>query len=78
MRLQVFLSHSGICSRRQAMDIIKEGRVKVNGRKVVEPSTPVDSSYDKVYLDDKEIKQKSYLYILFNKQKGYVFFGSAP
>jgi len=72
MRLQVFLSHSGICSRRQAMDIIKEGRVKVNGRKVVEPSTPVDSSSDKVYLDDKEVKQKSYLYILFNKQKGYV------
>jgi 23S rRNA pseudouridine2605 synthase len=41
MRLQVFLSHNGVCSRRDAMDIIQAGRVKVNDRIVKEPSTPV-------------------------------------
>jgi 23S rRNA pseudouridine2605 synthase len=62
LRLQVFLSRNGVCSRRRAFDIIKEGRVVLNGQICQEPSTPVD---------DKKIKAKKYDYILLNKPSGY-------
>ena len=71
IRLQVFLSHNGVCSRRRALDIIKEGRVVLNGKICQEPSTPVDPSRDHVSVDDKKIKSKKYDYVLLNKPTGY-------
>ncbi|MEI7997886.1 MAG: pseudouridine synthase [Candidatus Omnitrophota bacterium] len=70
MRLQVFLSHNGICSRREAMEIIQSGRVKVNGRIQREPSTPVDGSED-ISVDGKKITVQSYTYIMLHKPPGY-------
>ena len=67
MRLQVFLSRNGVCSRRKAFDLVLGGRVSVNGQQVVEPSTPVDPDKDKVCVDDKVVAAKAYTYILFNK-----------
>lgn len=72
MRLQVFLSRNGVCSRRKAMDLVQGGRVSVNGRQVVEPSTPVDPGKDRVCVDDKAVAAKAYTYILFNKPRGCV------
>ena len=72
LRLQVFLSRQGICSRRKAFALICEGRVKVNGQIVREPSTLVNFSTDKVEADGKAVAKKSYSYILLNKPKGYV------
>ena len=69
-RLQVFLSHSGVCSRRRALELILNGHVSVNGQVVHEPSTPVDKDKDKVYLDGKLIETKTHTYILLNKPKG--------
>ena len=71
LRLQVFLSRNGVCSRRQAMDIIKEGHVKYNGQICREPSTMVDSGKDHVFVDGKRVKGKRYDYILLNKPVGY-------
>lgn len=71
LRLQVFLSRNGVCSRRQAMDIIKEGHVKFNGHICREPSTVVDSSRDYVFVDGKRVQSKRYDYILLNKPAGY-------
>ena len=34
MRLQVFLSHSRVCSRRKALELVQAGRVSVNGKAV--------------------------------------------
>lgn len=70
MRLQVFLSHSGICSRRKALDLVKSGRVKVNNAVVREPSFQVDSSRDKIHFDGKQVELKENIYILFNKPEG--------
>jgi len=70
MRLQVFLSHNGVCSRREAMDIIQFGRVKVNGRVQREPSTDVDGSED-IKVDGKWVVAKSYAYIMLHKPPGY-------
>ncbi len=72
MRLQVFLSHSGACSRRKALLLIQSGRVIVNGQKVLEPSFSVQPSSDIVTLDGKEISLKEKTTILLNKPKGVV------
>ena len=72
MRLQVFLSHNGVCSRREAMKVVMDGRVKVNGKVVAEPSTPVDPYNDEIFVDGKEIVEKQNTYIMLNKPAGYV------
>ena len=72
VRLQVYLSHNGVCSRRKAMDIIQQGDVKVNGTIVREPSFPVDASKDKVTVDGKGVRAKDYLYVLLYKKQGFV------
>jgi 23S rRNA pseudouridine2605 synthase len=70
MRLQVFLSHNGVCSRRDAMEIIQFGRVMINGKTVREPSTQVDGS-EEIKVDGKIIGAKQYSYILLHKPAGY-------
>ncbi len=72
LRLQVFLSRQGICSRRRAMDFIFAGRVTVNGQTVREPATPIDPKQDKIGVDGNEIKEKAYHYVVLNKPAGYV------
>jgi pseudouridine synthase len=71
LRLQVFLSHSGVCSRRQAMALVQEGRVKLNGQVCREPSTPVEPGKDHVFVDGNRVQGKAYDYILLNKPAGY-------
>ncbi|MBQ3894161.1 MAG: rRNA pseudouridine synthase, partial [Clostridia bacterium] len=54
-RLQKYLAHSGIASRRAAEDIIAEGRVFVNGKRVTDPATKVTLK-DRVTVDGKTVK----------------------
>ncbi len=73
MRLQVFLSHSRVCSRRKAMDLVQAGRVSVQGRVVTEPSYEVSSSCRDVRLDGRQVEpgvNKDYL--VLNKPRGVV------
>ena len=74
IRLQKFLAERGVASRRKCEELILEGRLKVNGNIVTELGTKVNPVEDKVYLDDKLVKDKSsdYVYILLNKPIGYV------
>jgi len=72
IRLQVFLSHSGVCSRRKAMDLVFTGHVSLNDVVCREPSTPVDPQNDIVSVDGRVIKVKQYQYVLLNKPQGYV------
>ena len=51
VRLQKFLAHSGIASRRAAEELIRQGRVTVNGRVVTEMGVTVDPSRDRVRYD---------------------------
>jgi len=52
------------------MAIIQAGRVKVNGRTIKEPSTPVDGSED-ITVDGQKIGAKEYSYVMLNKPAGY-------
>lgn len=63
MRLQSYLSHAGICSRRGAVEIIASGRVRVNGKIIAEAGIHVEEE-DRVFLDGRRIfpeKKKVYL-----------------
>lgn len=68
MRLNKFLSHSGITSRRKADDLIDKGKVSVNGKIVKEYWYDVDPDNDVVVADGKECRPSDRIIsILFNK-----------
>ncbi len=70
MRLQVYLSHSGICSRRRALQLVMSGKVKVNDTVITEPSYQIKLEKDIVLLEGKEVSLKQKAYILLNKPLG--------
>jgi len=72
LRLQVFLSRSGACSRRKALDVIFAGRVSVNGRCVTEPSFAVRPGTDRVFFDGRPVGSAVKAYVLLHKPKGVV------
>jgi len=71
IRLNKYIANSGICSRREADELIKAGVVKVNGVVVTELGTKV-SRDDKVQYDDQTIRNERQVYVLLNKPKGYI------
>ncbi|WP_053957312.1 pseudouridine synthase [Inediibacterium massiliense] len=73
MRLQKYIAHAGIASRRKAEEMIKEGRVKVNDQVVKDMGVEIEPTKDKIYVDGNfiELEQKN-VYIMLNKPKGYV------
>lgn len=73
MRLQKYLAHAGVASRRTSEELILNGRVKVNGEVVTELGYKVDPLKDKVYFDDKKLKLvREYTYVMINKPIGIV------
>jgi len=71
LRLQVYISQAGVASRRQAMALIQEGHVSVNGQPVREPSVRV-SGKDDVRVDGKRVVAREFQYIMMHKPAGYV------
>lgn len=71
MHLNKFIAHAGICSRRKAVELIKDGYVKVNGKTVTNPAYLVVES-DQVKVKGKLISREEKIYILLNKPTGYV------
>jgi len=78
LRLQVYLAHAGVASRRAAEGLIAEGRVSVNGVVVNEQGSKVFPG-DTVLLDGKPVKTESRLvYLALNKPPGYICSSSDP
>lgn len=72
MRLNKFLSNSGVASRRKCDQIILDGKVTVNGKVVNELGVNINEKRDKIEVEGKEIKlPSSFVYIKLNKPKGY-------
>lgn len=72
LRLQVYLAHCGVASRRASEKLITDGRVSVNGQTVVTLGTKVEPS-DVVTVDGKLVVQEQFKrYVLLNKPAGYV------
>lgn len=66
-----YLAQAGYCSRRQAVELVKAGKVKVNGHVVKEPWHLVKKS-DVVQVGKTQIFQAPKEYIVLNKPAGYV------
>jgi 23S rRNA pseudouridine2605 synthase len=72
MPLNKYIAHSGICSRRDAVELIKNGKVKVNGEVISEPGYKIVPT-DAVIVNGKKIQPvKDLVYILLNKPKDYI------
>lgn len=72
IRLQAFLAHCGVASRRASEKIILDGRVTVNGKVVLELGTKVTPK-DVVCVDDKQVfLEETKRYVLLNKPAGFV------
>ncbi len=72
MPLNKFIAYAGVCGRREAAVLVKEGKVKVNNDLVYEPGYKV-SANDKVIFNGKQLfPQKNLVYILLNKPKDYI------
>lgn len=73
IRLQKYIADCGITSRRKAEELIKQGKIKVNGQIVYELGTKINPQKDMVLYQDKKIQEKQKnVYILLNKPIGYV------
>jgi 23S rRNA pseudouridine2605 synthase len=71
-RLQKLLSTAGVASRRTAEDLIRQGRVSVNGRTVTELGTKAGPD-DEIRVDGRRVKAAQTLrYLLVHKPRGYV------
>lgn len=71
MRLNQFIAHSGISSRREADNLIKAGLVQVNGKIIVEMGFRVMPT-DAVKFNNETIASETKRYLLLNKPKDYL------
>ena len=70
-RLQKVIAEAGIASRRKAEELIKEGKVKVNGKVITELGTKVDNR-DTIEVNNKIIEKELKEYYLLNKPRGVI------
>ncbi len=71
IRLNKYISNSGICSRREADELIKAGLVSVNGKIVTEMGIKV-SRHDVIRYNNTPIRKERKVYVLLNKPKDYI------
>jgi pseudouridine synthase len=72
-RLQKFLSQAGVVSRRAAEDLIRAGRVSVNGQVVTEMGAKVDPARDVVKVDGRRVKAEAPpVTVMLHKPYGYI------
>ncbi len=77
-RLQKFIAKSGITSRRKAEELILEGKVLVNGKRVTELGTKINPMRDRVKLDGTLLEAEKPVYVLLHKPKGVITSASDP
>src|SRR5437667_3944219 len=74
-RIQKVLANAGIASRRNVEEMVRQGRIAVNGRIVTDLPILIDPAKDKIESDGEPLKLSAQasaprLYILMNKPKG--------
>jgi 23S rRNA pseudouridine2605 synthase len=69
-RIQKIIAEAGICSRRKAEELIKQGKVKINGKTA--KIGDCAEKKDKITIDEKKITKKEKIYYKFYKPRGYV------
>ncbi len=71
-RLQRILAQHGVASRRASEEVIKAGRVTVNGKVVTEMGVRVDPVHDAIRVDGKPLRRQKPRYLMLNKPSGFI------
>lgn len=71
-RLQKVMAHAGVASRRKSEQLIKEGKVRVNGQLVLELGTKVNPLMDRIEVNGKVIQNEAKKTFLFYKPKSVI------
>ena len=66
------LSKLGYCSRSQAAELVRAGRVRLNGATRRDPETPVRMSSDRIEVDSRPVARERKIYLMLNKPRGLV------
>lgn len=77
-RLQQFLAAAGLGSRRGCEDLIRAGRISIDGETVTEMGVRVDPTKQSVEYDGERLKPQPKRYYMLNKPKGYLCTNSDP
>jgi 23S rRNA pseudouridine2605 synthase len=77
IRLNKYISNAGICSRREADDLIRSGAIKVNGKVISELGFRI-SPTDKIQYGDETLSKEVKRYVLLNKPKDYITTSNDP
>ncbi len=78
MPLNKYIAHCGICSRRDAVALITNGKVTVNKTVITEPGFKVSNADEIIYNNKKVFVTKNLVYILLNKPKDYITTSDDP
>lgn len=71
IRINKFIAHAGLCSRREADSLIEQGKVEVNGKIITELGTKV-SQKDTVMVDGQTISLEPFVYLMLHKPKNTI------
>ncbi len=71
IRLNKFISNSGICSRREADTLIKSNKIKVNG-KIINKLGSIVQTTDEIKYNNKILKSEKFVYFILNKPKDFI------
>ncbi len=77
IRLNRYISNAGVCSRREADELITTGVISVNGKIITDLGTKVKLT-DVVLMEGQKISQEKKVYILLNKPKDYITTADDP
>ncbi len=66
------LSKLGCCSRSQAAELVRAGRVSLNGRVTRDPETPTRMAQDRLAVDGHSVRQEKRIYLMMNKPRGVI------
>jgi 23S rRNA pseudouridine2605 synthase len=66
------LSKLGFCSRARAFELIRQGKVSLNGSAVKNPETPVRLDKDRIQVDGKRLAAAEKIYLMLNKPRGII------
>ena len=78
IRLQRYLAHCGLGSRRACEDLIRTGRVTVNGESITEMGVSVDPEVVTIHVDGALVTPEPKVYLALHKPKGIVCTSSDP
>ena len=77
-RLNKYLAHAGVGSRRHCDELIAAGRVRINGETVRDLGVKIDPDTHKVAVDDRPIHAEKFVYWALHKPRGYLCTNNDP